>query len=181
MITKPSFRHQWWGCRGLLNDGAGTIPNVIFPPFKFEKISPSESAAGSPVSVLPGCSLILQQNSDILYPKLSSSGSKLQLDCNCGDFSCQTVSWYRVVSGRNEMQYLGKVNQANRPTPGANISTTKFKFSMKSSSASTLTIFNLSKEDTGSYSCFLGGRRSDEVKWNSGVLLLPGGSYTESF
>lgn len=76
------------------------------------------------------------------------------------------------------MQYLGKINQANRPTYGANVSKDKFQFSMKTNSASTLTIINLTKEDTGSYSCFLGGR--NEVKWNSGVLLLPGGSYAET-
>lgn len=135
---------------------------------------------GSLVFSLPGWSLTLQQNADIRYPKLSSSKSKFQLDCNCGVFKCRMVSWYRAVSGRSEMQYLGKTNFANRPTYGDNVSDSKFKFSVRSNSVFTLTIINLTKEDTGSYSCFLLGRNTSEIKWISGVLLLPGGSYTES-
>lgn len=121
--------------------------------------------------------MILQPNADILYPKISGSKSKLQLDCNCADFPCQLVSWYRVIASRSEIQYLGKTNTANRPTYGENVDKSKFQFGVKSNSVYTLTIMNVSKEDTGSYSCFLGGRNQLEVKWISVVLLLPGGLY----
>lgn len=129
---------------------------------------------------LTGWGLILQQNADVLYPKISSSKSKLQLDCNCDDFPCQAVSWYRFISSSGVMQYLGKTNNANRPSYGDNVDESRFQFGVRSSSSYTLTIINVTKEDTGSYSCFLRGRNHLEVKWISVVLLLPGGLYTES-
>lgn len=42
----------------------------------------------------------------------------------------------------------------------------------------TLTIANVTKEDTGTYSCVLMDKKRNE-EWKAGVLLLPGGPYAE--
>lgn len=42
----------------------------------------------------------------------------------------------------------------------------------------TLTVANVTKEDTGMYSCVLIDKKRNE-EWKSGVLLLPGGPYAE--
>lgn len=132
---------------------------------------------GFSVFALPGWGLVLQQDPPkVLYPQLLSN---ISIDCQCGSFSCDSVSWYRLVSGRSEVQYLGKTNLASRHAYGDKADRSKFQFNARSSSIFTLTVISLTKEDTGTYSCFLGGRKFSEVKWNSGVLLLPGGSYTD--
>lgn len=119
-----------------------------------------------------GWGLILQQNPpEVLYPKLLSNYS---IDCHCSNFPCDSVSWYRFISGRSEVQYLGKSNHASRHFHGDKVDKNKFQFNTKGNTIFTLTVISLTKEDTGTYSCFLGGRKSNEVKWNSGVLLLPG-------
>lgn len=132
---------------------------------------------GFSVFALPGWGLILQQNPPkVLYPELLSNYS---IECHCGNFPCDSVFWYRFISGRSEVQYLGKSNHANRQVHGDKVDKNKFRFNARSNAIFTLTVISLTKEDTGTYSCFLGGRKFDEGKWNSGVLLLPGGSYTE--
>ncbi|XP_075870592.1 uncharacterized protein cd8b [Nelusetta ayraudi] len=119
-----------------------------------------------------GWGLILQQNPPkVLYPELLSNYS---IECHCGNFPCDSVFWYRFISGRSEVQYLGKSNHANRQVHGDKVDKNKFRFNARSNAIFTLTVISLTKEDTGTYSCFLGGRKFDEGKWNSGVLLLPG-------
>lgn len=140
---------------------------------KFYKCIP----CGFSVFALPGWGLIMQQNPpEVLYPELLSNHS---IECHCGNFPCDSVSWYRFISGRSGVQYLGKSNHANRQSHGDKVDNKRFQFNARSNAIFTLTVISLTKEDTGTYFCFLGGRKFDEVKWNSGVLLLPGGSYTE--
>ncbi|XP_061688997.1 uncharacterized protein cd8b [Syngnathoides biaculeatus] len=106
----------------------------------------------------------------VMYPQLLSTAF---IQCKCDNISCESVFWFRTISKQNKVQFLGKVNSANRPSPGDNTDDRRFQLSRKSSALFILQIFNVTEEDTGTYSCILKDRKNQEV-WLPGVLLLPG-------
>lgn len=111
----------------------------------------------------------------ILYPELLSTKA---IDCDCGVFPCDIVHWFRSVSHHGQVQYLGRNNNANRPVHENGVDSKKFLFHRRSSTSFTLTVVNMTEEDTGMYSCVLIDKKRNE-EWKSGVLLLPGGPYAE--
>lgn len=116
-----------------------------------------------------------QEPSVIHYPELLSTKV---IDCDCGAFPCDTVYWFRSVSSLGQVQYIGRNNNANRPIYANGVDTLKFQFHRRSMTSFTLTVVNVTEEDTGTYSCVLLDKKRNE-EWKSGVLLLPGGPYAE--
>ncbi|XP_032368778.1 T-cell surface glycoprotein CD8 beta chain [Etheostoma spectabile] len=119
-----------------------------------------------------GSSHILQQEPvNRLYPKILST-EEIVCDCaNIANMSCDSVYWFRSISNHRRSEFLGKCTIV-RPTYGANVDSTRFKFISKTLSF-TLRIINVTEEDTGIYSCVLKGRKNIEM-WKPGTLLLPG-------
>lgn len=116
-----------------------------------------------------------QETLNVLYPEILSTEA---VDCDCVNISCDSVYWFRSISGNSNIQFIGKFNNANRPTYGNGVETARFKSSRKSSMSFTLRIINVTEEDAGVYSCVLKDRQNNEM-WKSGILLRPGGLYAE--
>jgi len=106
----------------------------------------------------------------VLYPKILSSPT---IECDCADVPCVSVYWFRSISNNSKMEFIGLGNHADRIKLGDGVDERRFKFIIKSKNLFALQIINLTKEDTGTYSCVL-KKRSDET-WKPGILLLPGG------
>ncbi|KAG7229563.1 hypothetical protein INR49_012578 [Caranx melampygus] len=53
------------------------------------------------------------------------------VECDCGQFACDTVLWFRSISSQNKLQYLGKHNNADRSNYGPDVSKSKFKFNKR--------------------------------------------------
>ncbi|XP_057702182.1 uncharacterized protein cd8b isoform X2 [Corythoichthys intestinalis] len=117
-----------------------------------------------------GLGQTVQQNVSILYPQLLTTQF---IHCKCLDVACQTVFWFRTLPGQNKVQYLGRFNIANRIDYADNVDVNRFLFNKKNTDIFTLQIINVTKEDTGTYSCFMKDRRNNE-EWLAGALLLPG-------
>ncbi|XP_077386532.1 uncharacterized protein cd8b [Festucalex cinctus] len=116
-----------------------------------------------------GSGQILQQAFSILQPQLFSTQF---IQCKCINILCESVIWFRTVPNLNKVQFLGRLNNANRLVYGHNVDSSRFQLSKKSSEAFILRISNVTKEDSGTYSCILKDRKNEEV-WQPGVLLLP--------
>lgn len=124
------------------------------------------------LSVSTDANLVLHQEKlDALYPELLSTKA---IPCACRNFQCDSVFWFRTVLATSQVQYLGRLNNANIPGHGKGVDTARFVFRRKSKTLFLLNIINMTEEDTGIYSCVLTDRKSTEV-WKSGILLLPGG------
>lgn len=141
------FKGRWWR------------PNV----WPLEKTS---------LSVPTDVNLKLQQEKLVaLYPDLLSNET---IPCDCGSMQCDSVYWFRTIPAAGQVQYLGKLNNANIFSPGTGVNTARFEFKRKTKTSFSLKINSVTEEDTGVYSCVLKDRKAKEV-WKSGVLLLPGG------
>nr|XP_061814141.1 T cell receptor beta variable 20-1 [Nerophis lumbriciformis] len=123
-----------------------------------------------------GLGQTVQQNVSILYPQLLTTQF---IHCKCLDVACQTVFWFRTLPGQNKVQYLGRFNIANRIDYADNVDVNRFLFNKKNTDIFTLQIINVTKEDTGTYSCFMKDRRNNE-EWLAGALLLPGADDCDS-
>ncbi|XP_037639038.1 uncharacterized protein cd8b [Sebastes umbrosus] len=120
-----------------------------------------------------GSSQILQQEPvKVLYPAILSTES---FECDCANISCDWVYWFRSNTNHLKVQFLGKSNNADRDSYGTDVDKTRIKINKRGSSSFTLRITNVTKEDTGIYSCVLTDRKKTEM-WKPGVLLLPGES-----
>lgn len=116
--------------------------------------------------------LILQQEKLVaLYPQLLSTEA---ITCDSGNIPCDTVYWFRTIPATGQVQFLGKINNANVFSHGKGVDTARFDFKRKTRTSFLLKIINVTEEDTGVYSCVLKDRKAIEV-WKSGILLLPGG------
>lgn len=136
------------------------------------------SAEISNVSLFPllGLSQILQQETvRVLYPKILSTEA---IDCDCFNISCESVYWFRIISRHSKVQFIGRCNNANRASYGADVERARFILNKKNSMSFTLRIINVTEEDTGIYSCVLRDRKNTDM-WKPGFLLRPGGLYAE--
>lgn len=118
--------------------------------------------------------IIVQEPVKDLYHAISSS---VTVECDCSNIACESVLWFRSISSQSQLQYLGKYNNADRSNYGLEVDSSKFKFS-KRGNMFVLRINNVSKEDTGAYSCILKDKKNTDV-WKPGSLLWPGGLYAE--
>lgn len=126
-------------------------------------------------SVSSGSSLILDQEAlNGLYPDLLSTAI---VSCNCEKTNCDSVYWFRTIFANSTVQFLGRFNNADVSNHGTGVDASRFIFKRKNTVSFMLRIINVTKEDTGVYSCVLRDRKNTEV-WKSGSLLLPGGLYT---
>nr|XP_061788451.1 uncharacterized protein LOC133578220 isoform X1 [Nerophis lumbriciformis] len=119
-----------------------------------------------------GSAQVLQDsNSKRVYPQLLSAQA---IDCDCTNMSCNAAQWFRTLFSSNQVQYLGRINSAERIFHGDDVDPEKFKFSRKrSDEAFTLHVVNVTQDDAGTYSCVSTNKRKQEM-WQAGVLLLPG-------
>ncbi|XP_054640833.1 uncharacterized protein cd8b [Dunckerocampus dactyliophorus] len=118
-----------------------------------------------------GSGQILQhKEAEFLYPELHSTQI---IQCDCVNISCGAIFWFRTLLSNNKVQFLGRINSANRDFYGDDVEITRFKLSKKNNEAFTLQIINVTKDDAGSYSCILTNRRGQEL-WMPGVFFLPG-------
>nr|QPF15739.1 Cd8b protein [Chaunax abei] len=118
-----------------------------------------------------GSGQILQQETvNVLYPKILSTEV---INCDCVEISCDSVFWFRSNSNHRKLQFLGKVNNADRPTHGNGVEEARFRLYKKSSVSFSLQIVNVQEEDAGIYSCVLKDRKNTEM-WKPGILLRPG-------
>lgn len=116
--------------------------------------------------------LILQQDQLlVLYPELHGNGT---IACDCRSSQCDSVYWFRIIPATGQVQFLGKLNNANVFSPGNNVNGRHFESRRKTRTSFLLKIINVTEEDAGVYSCVLKERTAKEV-WKSGILLLPGG------
>lgn len=115
--------------------------------------------------------ILSQEKLPALYPKLLSSGA---IPCDCRNVQCDSVYWFRTVFATSQVQFLGRLNNADIPTYGDGVDRARFLFKRKTTTSFMLYIINVAEEDTGIYSCVLTDRKNTEV-WKSGILLLPGG------
>ncbi|XP_028261341.1 uncharacterized protein cd8b [Parambassis ranga] len=114
-----------------------------------------------------GSDLVLsQQNLTVLYPKINSSEI---IECDCLDFSCDAVFWFRISSS-NLMEFIGKCNNADRVNWGK-VDSSKYK-SFKRGASFVLRIIRVTEADQGIYSCVLKDTKNEV--WKRGTLLLPG-------
>ncbi|XP_034095496.1 uncharacterized protein cd8b [Gymnodraco acuticeps] len=112
---------------------------------------------------------LLQEPLSVLYPEILSS---LSIECDCADVVCDSVYWFRSISNNSKMEFIGQGNHADRIIFGNGVDKRRFKLISKSKMLFALKIINLTKEDTGTYSCVL-KKRNNET-WKPGILLLPG-------
>lgn len=115
--------------------------------------------------------ILSQEKVAALYPELLSNGT---VPCDCRNVQCDSVYWFRTVFATGQVQFLGRLNNANIANYGDGVNTARFLFKRKTKTSFMLNIVNVTEEDTGIYSCVLTDRRNTEV-WKSGILLLPGG------
>lgn len=115
--------------------------------------------------------LLSQETQAALYPKLLSNGT---VPCDCRNVQCDSVYWFRTVLATSQVQFLGRLNNADIPTYTDGVDKARFLFRRKTTTSFMLNIINVTEEDTGIYSCVLTDRKSTVV-WKSGILLLPGG------
>ncbi|KAK1901402.1 Zinc finger matrin-type protein 1 [Dissostichus eleginoides] len=111
---------------------------------------------------------LLQEPLTVIYPKIFSSSS---IECDCADVLCDSVYWFRSISNNSKMEFIGQGNHADRITLGKGVDESRFKLISKSKKLFALQIINLTKEDTGTYSCVL---KKKNTTWKPGTLLLPG-------
>ncbi|KAF3856027.1 hypothetical protein F7725_016750 [Dissostichus mawsoni] len=111
---------------------------------------------------------LLQEPLTVIYPKILSSSS---IECDCADVLCDSVYWFRSISNNSKMEFIGQGNHADRITFGKGVDKSRFKLISKSKKLFALQIINLTKEDTGTYSCVL---KKKNTTWKPGTLLLPG-------
>lgn len=124
------------------------------------------------LSVPTDANLVLHEEKlDALYPELLSTKA---IPCDCRSIQCDSVFWFRTVLATSQVQYLGRLNNANIASPGKGVDPARFTFKRKTKTLFLLNIINVTEEDTGIYSCVLTDRKGAEV-WKSGILLLPGG------
>lgn len=129
---------------------------------------PLETSLSVPTDV----NLMLQQEKLVaLYPDLLSNET---IPCDCGNMQCDSVYWFRTIPAAGQVQYLGKLNNANVFSHGTGVNKARLEFKRKTKTSFSLKIKSVTEEDTGVYSCVLKDRKATEV-WKSGVLLLPGG------
>ncbi|TNM88564.1 uncharacterized protein cd8b [Takifugu flavidus] len=114
--------------------------------------------------------ILSQEMLAALYPKLLSNGT---VPCDCRNVQCDSVYWFRTVLATSQVQFLGRLNNANIPTYGDGVNKARFLFKRKTKTSFMLNIIKVTEEDTGIYSCVLTDRKNTEV-WKSGILLLPG-------
>ncbi|KAL3059047.1 hypothetical protein OYC64_011057 [Pagothenia borchgrevinki] len=112
---------------------------------------------------------MLQEPLTVLYPKILSSQT---IECDCADVPCVSVYWFRSISNNSKMEFIGLGNHADRIKLGDGVDKRRFKFIIKSKKLFALQIINLTKEDTGTYSCVL--KKGPNETWKPGNLLLPG-------
>ncbi|KAL7408488.1 hypothetical protein ABVT39_024252 [Epinephelus coioides] len=119
-----------------------------------------------------GSGQVLQQEPvKVLYPQIL--GTEI-MECDCTNITCDYVYWFRTMSNHlNQVQYIGKCNNADRDTYGDGVDIARFKISRRSSVSFTLRITNVTEKDAGTYSCVLKDRKNMEM-WKSGILLRPG-------
>ncbi|XP_078104086.1 uncharacterized protein cd8b [Sander vitreus] len=135
---------------------------MILLPLAWTLLTVSLSTSGS--------SQILQQEPvNNLYAKILSTE---EIGCDWGNISFDSVYWFRSISNHRKVEFLGQCTIV-RPTYGANVDKTRFKFISKSMSF-TLRIINVTEEDAGIYSCVLKSRKTNTEIWKPGTLLLPG-------
>lgn len=124
------------------------------------------------LSVPTDANLVLHQEKlGALYPELLSTKA---IPCDCRNIQCDSVYWFRTVLATSQVQYLGRLNNANIPSHRKGVDASRFIFKRKANILFLLTIVNVTEEDMGIYSCVLTDRKGTEV-WKSGILLLPGG------
>ncbi|KAM7401763.1 hypothetical protein PAMP_017051 [Pampus punctatissimus] len=116
------------------------------------------------------CQNLQQKTLNVLYPKINDTET---IDCDCYNFSCDSVHWFRTVSNHSKIEYLGNYNKADRRNYADKEKEKLFKFSIKGGTSFSLRFISVTKEDTGIYSCILKDRKKNEM-WRPGVLLLPG-------
>nr|XP_057923664.1 uncharacterized protein cd8b isoform X2 [Doryrhamphus excisus] len=114
--------------------------------------------------------ILLHTEAKFLYPELNSTQI---IQCDCVNSTCNSVFWFRALLSHDKVQYLGRMNSADRHYYGNNVEKTRFKMSKKNNEAFMLHIINVAKDDAGSYLCILTDRRNQEL-WNPGVVFLPG-------
>lgn len=124
------------------------------------------------LSVPTDANLVLHQEKlGALYPELLSTKA---IPCDYRNIQYDSVYWFRTVLATSQVQYLGRLNNANIPSHGKGVDASRFRFKRKGKMMFLLTIVNVTEEDMGIYSCVLTDRKGTEV-WKSGILLLPGG------
>ncbi|KAM9859954.1 T-cell surface glycoprotein CD8 beta chain [Aulostomus maculatus] len=116
-----------------------------------------------------GSGQILQKESSVLYPKLLST-EKIKCDCVS---SCDSVFWFRTRPSQNKVEFLGRLNSADREDYGDDVDKQRFKFIKRGSLMFILRIINVTEEDAGIYSCILMGQTTPEI-WRPGFRLRPG-------
>lgn len=124
------------------------------------------------LSVPTDANLILQQEKLVArYPELLSSEA---IPCDCGSMPCDSVYWVRTIPAMGQVQFLGRLNNANVFSHGKDVNAARFELKRKTKTSFLLRLINVTEEDTGVYSCVLKDRKGTHV-WKSGILLLPGG------
>ncbi|KAF7208248.1 uncharacterized protein cd8b [Nothobranchius furzeri] len=118
-----------------------------------------------------GSSQMLQQDPvKVLYPEILSNET---IECKCRDISCNVVFWFRTVPSKDQVEFIGKCNNADRTSWGA-VDHSRFKLSKRGMSTFLLRIHNVTEEDAGIYSCIPRDERGSVEVFHPGVLLQPG-------
>lgn len=116
--------------------------------------------------------VLFQQKLTVLYPKINSPET---IECDCLNYSCDSVFWFRINSS-NHIDVIGKLNNADRVTWGK-VDSTKYKLNKRSTTSFVLRVNKVTEADKGIYSCVL--KHTNNEVWKPGTLLLPGGLYAE--
>ncbi|XP_017278282.1 T-cell surface glycoprotein CD8 alpha chain [Kryptolebias marmoratus] len=112
--------------------------------------------------------ILLHDPVKLLYPAISSTES---IECDCRNFTCDYVFWFRTDPANAEVKFLGKSNNADR---AEHVADERFRLSKRGSSTFVLRIFNVKREDAGIYSCVLRSYRDLTEMYNPGTFLRPG-------
>lgn len=161
-----------WGLSGRHQSITATLARVVVLERKRSQIMKTFDLWNG-LSVPTDMTLILQQEKPMaLYPKLFST--EAVIPCDCGNMQCDSVYWFRTLPASGQVQFLGKLNNANVASHVPSVKPAHFDLKRKTKTLFLLKIRNVTEEDTGVYSCVLKDRKTTEV-WKSGILLLPGG------